>query len=491
MPGILLRIAALLLYLAFGLSACATHSELRQSMVDRVRTGSYTAAYGKLQDLEKKPRKKDEVMDLMDRAMILNLLGRYQESNQSLERIKDKFEELFGIDWADELAAIAWNDTARAFEGEEFEKVMVNMIAAFNYLHLGDLEGAGVEARQINHHLQVYVDRLKKNKVNTSYVQDPFAQYLAGLIQEASGDENDAYRSYEDALLGYEKIGPIMEVAAPLGLKAGVLRQARQLGFSEAIELYEPRFGELKRSDPSFWEGKARLVHIASLGEVAHKISKKWIIPDPQLDTIVVVYPEFSRGRFHTRNAKVEVDGRTRRGMRVHDLSTLAIKMMEEKNDQVKARAIAKTILMYAAKKITKNVAIFGKNTATQVTSMVANIALNVVDMVQEADTRTWMTLPDHLSLVEMSVEPGIHQVTVTYEGPGMQDRQVFDLKFVPGETRFLITRGREPGGMSDPPARPVRREGEDGKTEGKGGSLLASLNGLFQNVFSDERSAL
>lgn len=439
------------------LSGCATHSELRKGMVDEVRMGEYKVAYKTQQKLMAEDARKDLIMDLMDKAMLLHLQGKYQESNEVIEEIKLKFDDLFSRKWKSELAALAWNDSASDFQGEEFEGVMIHAISAFNYLHLNDLENAAVEARQINFRLQVYVDRLKKNKVNTSYTQDPFAQYLSGMIQEAMQEYNDAFRSYEDSLTGYEKIGRIMEVSAPDSLKAAVLRCARLLGHEQAIEKYEPLYGDMPESDPAFWEGKSKLVVIAGLGEVAHKVSKKWIVPDPEFDTIVVTYPAFERGRFKAGRAIVNVDEKQVQALPVHDLSTLAIKMLDDKNSQVKARAIARAILMYAAKKVTKTIAKNTKNNTVKALSFIANIALNVTDIVKEADTRSWMTLPDHYSLAEIPVEPGTKEVSVVIEGNMMRDVQKFTLPFYPDESRFLVVRAREPGSPEpDKPAEPV-----------------------------------
>jgi len=447
----------LIAILALTTSACATHSELRRTMVDDVRFGEYQNAYKAQQKLMSNDAKKDLVMNLMDKAMLLHLQGKYAESNEVIEQIKLKLDELFGVQWGSELAALAWNDSARTFEGEEFEGVMIHTISAFNYLHLGDLENAAVESRQINHRLQVYVDKLAKNKVRTSYTQDPFAQYLSGMIQEAMQEYNDAFRSYEDALEGYAKIGKIMEVSAPDALKAGVLRTARILGYQEAIEKYEPLYGNWPAADPAFWQGKAKLIVIASLGEVAHKVSKKWIVPDPEFDTIVVTYPAFERGSFRARHATVQADGIEVEAMPANNISTLAMKMLDDKNAQIKARAIARALIMYAAKKATKVIAKKSKNNTVKAVSFLANLALNVVDVVKEADTRSWMTLPDNFRLVEIPIEPGQQEVVVTIHGNGMKDVQKFVLPFYANESRFLIVRGREPGSANpDKPAEPV-----------------------------------
>lgn len=437
-------------------ASCATHAEIRREMVNEVRTGNYTRALERLDGLAQKSSSKDLVMDLMDRALLLHQLGRYVESNQVIEKIKDALDKLYGTKWADELAAIAWNDAQRAFEGEEFEKVMIHLIATFNYLHMNELESAGVEARQINHRLQVYVDHLARNKVNTRYVQDPFAQYLAGIIHESFGDDNSAFRSYEDALHGYDTVGAIVGLAPPEPLEAALVRTATRLGWTEKQELYTQRFGTPAAASPAHWKNKARLVVINGIGMVARKRQEKWIIPDPEFDTIVVTYPVFERSPFLGRYSEVTVAGRRSRPPVGQDLSSLAISMLDEKNDQVKGRAVAKALIRYAAKKVTKAVA---KNAGegAGAFALLANVALNIYDMVEPADTRSWMTLPDHYRITELAVAPGEQDVVVVHHGAGMRDEQRFLLPLKAGETRILVTRSREPGSSrADDPARPV-----------------------------------
>ncbi len=469
--------ALMMLVLLWILGGCASHAEIRKGMVDNTRFGRYEKALKKLDTLKKDASSKDRLMFQMDRGILLHHLGRYEESNQVLEAAKRTLDKLFTKDISDELAAIAWNDANKAFKGEEFERVMVHLICAFNYMHLGDLEAAGVEARQINHKLQVYADLLERNEVKTSYKQDPFAQFLAGLVQESLGEENDAFRSYEDALEGYEALKNITDIEPPPVLTASLLRVARQLGYTEAVEKYEPEFGRYLESDPAFWEGKARLVVIANLGEVAHKKTEKWIVPDPQLDTIVVTYPKFVRGHFMAHTASVTVDNKPFPLGKVHDLSTLAIKMLDDKNAQVKGRAIAKTLLRYAAKKATKVAAMKSKNDTVKALAIIGNIALNVYDIAEQADTRSWMTLPDHIRMTIIPVEPGNRRVSVHF-GTGVNrpiDEQTFEANFKAGQVHFLVTRAREAAPNADPAAVPKywTEPGEDGD------SPIAILQGI------------
>jgi hypothetical protein len=435
------------LLLAVALNGCATHSQLRKELVRDVRTGQYEHALKDIDKLHEDASKKDLVMDLMDKGMVLHMMGKFKESNAVLDKAKLKLDELFGVSVSEELASIAWNDTAASFQGEEFERVMVNAIMAMNYLGMGMLQDAGVEARQINHKLQLYTDRLAKNKVKTSYDQDPFSQFLTGLVYEAMQEKNDAFRSYEDALNGYEKIRRVMNIPVPETLQAAVLRSAVSLGHAEAIEKYQKPCGHIPESDPSFWTGKAKVVVIAAFGQVAHKESAKWTVVDPMGDVISVAYPVFRRGCSAVSTLEVTSDGR-RSAHLADDVSSLAINVLNDKNDQVKGRATAKAMVRYAAAKATKVVAATTDNTYLQLGMLAANIAVNAVSLADQADTRSWMTLPDQFWISVFPVEPGQKSVTLTYMGYGhVVDNRSFSINAEAGKTYFIVDKAREPAG--------------------------------------------
>ena len=441
---------------ALSLGGCATHSDLRRGLVDNVRRGDYPRAMGQLKELHKNAPAKDLVMDLMDRGTIEHSLGRYEESNKDLDAAKQKLDELFGVKISDELEAIAWNEASKNFKGEEFERVMIHLLSAFNYLHLGSLEDAAVEARQINQRLQVYVDKLKASKISTHYEQDPFAQFLCGMIQEAYGDDNDAYRSFEDALNGYVKMQPFLGIPAPEALKAGLYRLAAKLNFEEAKEKYAA-FAALPGADPVAWAQDGHVVVLAGLGEIAHKKSEKWTVPDPQGDVVSVTYPVFRRGSFLATHVTVSTGTANGEAVMATDLSTLAIKTLDDKNAQVKGKAIAKALARYAAKKVARAVADNTKNDYVQAGALIANLALNVVDLVETADTRSWMTLPDHYRVTVQNAKPGTAEIVARFltDVGALIDEQHLSLPIKAGQTRFVVLRAREGTGPKAAPALP------------------------------------
>jgi len=82
------------------------------------------------------------------------------------------------------------NDLTLPYEGEDFETVLINVVAALNYVLLNQWDDALVEARKVDHKLNVINDRYDKKNV---YKEDAFARYLSGILYEGKGELNDAF----------------------------------------------------------------------------------------------------------------------------------------------------------------------------------------------------------------------------------------------------------------------------------------------------------
>ena len=136
----------------------------------------------------------------MDRAMTLHLAGRYAGSNRHLESAERRIDDLYTQSVTSHAGAMLTNDNTLPYEGEDYEKVFINVIGALNYVYLGQWDDALVEARKVDHKLNVLNDRYDKKNV---YKEDAFARYLSGILYEGRGEWNDAFISYRKAYETY------------------------------------------------------------------------------------------------------------------------------------------------------------------------------------------------------------------------------------------------------------------------------------------------
>ena len=394
------------------LGACASATDLRRQFMAEYRDGHYEQAETTLVTTAGKDEK-DFLVDVLDRAMVLNHQGRYRESNEFLERADQKIEEMYTQKVSDALAALAWNDTAATYQGEDYERVMVDVAQAFNYLALGQRDEALVEARQVSRKMETRVAWLKEHEVDTKYRRDPFALYVAALLQESAGDHDAAYLAYEQAWGAYEELASAYHVGPPPELARDLARAATRAGRVEQAERWR---AQAAGDDPLAAPGASEVVVIVGLGLVAHKESNKWVAFDGQ-DTIAVTYPEYRATTTRVTHAEVWVSGATQpfAAWTRHDLSTLATGVMAERNEALKDRAIAAGIARYIAKKMARAIGQSSRNQGVQLAAALFTLGTTVKELAEVADTRSWRTLPDRYAVARVAVPPGVQDVDVLF----------------------------------------------------------------------------
>lgn len=135
----------------------------------------------------------DELLRLMHRGLLLHYAGRYEESNEVLQRAEAIIDDRYTRSVSLALLSIVTSDRALAWLPTDTERLMVNYYGALNYLALGDAEEAAVEARRMSRILELQEDE--------EFDPDELAmrellRYFAGSVFEASGNRNDAAVAY-------------------------------------------------------------------------------------------------------------------------------------------------------------------------------------------------------------------------------------------------------------------------------------------------------
>ena len=175
----------LLLFALASTSACASnalpYARIERALVD----GNPAEGVAILEKTQGVYGSRSEALYLMDKGMIQHLAGHYTDSIQSLSKAEALTEDLYTRRIRSEVEAFLTSDNALPYEGEEFEKVLLNVLMAVNYAQLGLWDDALVEARKVDHKLTVLSDR---NQQRMTYSKDALARYLSGVLYEATGD---------------------------------------------------------------------------------------------------------------------------------------------------------------------------------------------------------------------------------------------------------------------------------------------------------------
>ena len=139
-------------------------------------------------------------------------------------------------------SALLVNEARQPYEGAPHEHVMVNVVKGLNYAFLQQWSEALVEARRIDHRLNVLSDKVEEKN---TYHEDPFARYLVGLLYDIAGDINNAYVGYRKAEQVYEDEQAWIRVPLPDVLKSDLIRTANRLGLHEDVEHYQEKYPEV------------------------------------------------------------------------------------------------------------------------------------------------------------------------------------------------------------------------------------------------------
>jgi hypothetical protein len=428
---------------------------------------------------EKDYGEKSRVLYGMDRGMTLHLAGDYQQSNAVLEQAEEELDRLYTRKIRTESLAFMTNDTALFYEGDPYEQVLINVLKALNYAVLGEWQDALVEARRIDHRLNVLSDQTKEKN---AYRGDGFARYLSGILYESTGDVNNAFIAYRNAYETFEATRAWSHTAVPSQLQADLLRTAEALHFTQELADYQHLFPDTRWDTSQSLQQLAQVVVISYNGRAPRKedqfldlpislgalqlvlLNRGFSQPNRQsnqaMDTVLyglngrvvrVALPRLVPQKTAVlvdRVSLVSGDGTrvTRNTELVHNVTALADKALSERMAGITAKALARTATKFmVAEGFTRgSQQLAGKDAGPWVGLLVGLLAKGWAVASEEADKRSWQTLPDEIHLARVWVPPGRYQM----ENPlalelhdTLQPETTRTLSLGPGETAVLIRR--------------------------------------------------
>lgn len=309
------------------------------------------------------------------------------------------------------------NDSVIGYEPAAYEMTMLHSYKALSYVFDNQLESALVEVRRAN---KVQEDALKDNQavldeqaenaaegypdmaelignVKNGF-QNAFTFYLSGLLYEADKQFDDAYIDYKKAL----------EINSDNSyLQQTVLRLAKKQGFEQDFEEFSKRFGELKQHKPN----TGQVIVIAEQGLIPARQEFQLRLPiysshgDARFYSIAM--PVYRGAPYANNDKNITLDGDNFILKPIVRLEALAAKTLK---DQSTGRITRQIMRLVAKEKMRAELARSGGD--------VGNILANIYNMASEqADTRSWLTLPSQLSIAQNTMTTGEHVLSVPGRG--------------------------------------------------------------------------
>jgi uncharacterized protein len=373
------RFCYALVFFVFIVSAGCASSKLNQS-INAFYDNQPEKAEALLSD-QGNFSKKDRLLFLMEKGMVLHHLGQYEDSTRELRRASLLMEKQEAISIVRQTSSLVTTEWVTEYKGEYSERLWVHTYLMINYLLLSKNEDALVEAKQA---LRIFQEH------PTSLKEAYFTRALIALCFDNLNELNGAY-------IEYKKLSELLPDPTPVAVD--LYRLATTLGFSDEAEQYKQYIPAAKR-DLINNEPSAELVLFVGFGRSPAKVPVNIVLP-PSIRFSFVRY----ENRIDEQLQVVMLDAQKHLPVTsiTSDIGKVAKATLEERRQRVLAKETARAAAKEAlAQTVRKN------------SGELAEILVRgVLFVTEEPDTRSWRTLPARLTLLRMPLAPGSHDVDI------------------------------------------------------------------------------
>jgi hypothetical protein len=347
----------------------------------------YADAFAR-QTMDSGKAKQNKYLALLERGKIALNAGRYDQCIADLQEAERRFLLIEGtISLTEGFGSILTDDTAKEYEAEMHEKIMISPYLALAYLGKGDFTGAVVERNRTMNKLNQYVEASPAR----GYLENPFARLLAAIMYEMENKPDDAKIEYRKMKWGAEAARPAKKN---------------------------------KSTD---------LVILIDTGLAPHKYQVKWgPFPVPVNDTTInlgFAYASYEPTVSTVSKSDISLDGNPLGEARLlYDLESTVLTQYEKDKPAIitklVSRMAAKAATQVSAHAAADRIAKDNKLLGLLLNSLI-NVGSAVWVAVEQADLRGWSTLPGKINYLRVTgLVPGEHTIKIDY-GCGEQVKTV------------------------------------------------------------------
>ncbi|MEE9319272.1 MAG: hypothetical protein V3U76_02390 [Granulosicoccus sp.] len=387
------------------LQACASSGVL-QTARDQFRQGNTDAALQTLSSAD--VAKRNRLLLYLDRGLIAQAAGNYSDSINALSQAADLVEKLDFVSFSEQTTSLIANDWTTSYRGEYSERLWIHTFQMMNYLLINKPEGAAVEARRA---LKVFENH------GTSLKADNVTRMLMAMSFEAAGQ-------YDSAAVEYRKL--FKDAADVPGIAAAALRNAKALGRADDAARYAAAVSSDHTGNAS---NDSELIVLLANGFIEAKLPGNLFIAADMR----VSFPYYPSTWQTVPTIDATVDGQTT------STTTTPLPLLNISQTALNARGkkiAAKQALRIAAK---YNI---GESVGDEYGEVTGSLVRTLLFLLEQADTRSWETLPAQLSLVRIPMTAGTHTVVLNIrDSTGIHSTQIEDIRTFSGRRSFRLLR--------------------------------------------------
>ncbi|QQR81017.1 MAG: hypothetical protein IPJ69_02415 [Deltaproteobacteria bacterium] len=396
-----------LLFIPFLFSACihSGYAHRSQSARNAFEDGNYAQALKWYES--QKPPERDKLLFLLDRGTILHTAGRYAESLKIFNEAIDLSERTTAAHAPSKTASLLTNDQLIPYDGEKFEKLLMHVFQVMNYLGMNQPTEALVEVRRIHTKFDDYFKEGSK-----SYLKNAFATYLSGSVWEKNHKNNDAFIDYKATSNFTSEWNQLIQ---------DLLRTSRRAGLGAQYQTIKKKYPTIEESTENPNNGE--LIAFVGEGWIPQKYSTEenqglQVVPVPRYPDIRIPPPVLTL----LENGSTLADAKI-----LYRVDEAARDTLSDNMPGIITRAIARLAAkegtaVAVGKEVDKNLGIF---------LGFLFLATN------EADLRSWLTLPRSFQVLRISLPAGTHQLKLR----GFRTNREFSVDIKKGEPSFVSLR--------------------------------------------------
>lgn len=414
--------------MAFTTGCQSTFYASTYSFNEQYELRNYDLALSKLDNTKLlKKKKRNQVLYYLNHATLSQLMGDYETSIKYFNLADQYISTHNGPSATDVLFTAVANSMKTDYRPETFEQIMLHYYQAINYISIDNYEDAMVECRKMNETLQKLDDYKKDN--GKHYTHDAFGHYIMGILYETTGDNNNAYIAYKNALDVYE--GDYMTLygtETPNALKIATARTAYKTGFTQEAKKIENKYhvsGEVHKDkghlvvfieDGNSPIKKENLITFLKSGSSASlsftsedgSITVPIFFPispsDNQslkdINTLTIALPKYEERPSRITPLVYQIDGKTQMAVTVENINRIASQSLKDRYWKELGVALVRAGVKQAVSK-----------TVSKKNEYVGLAIAITQSITEKADTRNWQTLPAQVKIIDMELDEGNHSL--------------------------------------------------------------------------------
>ncbi len=396
-----------------GCVTTPTHDKAMSSSLAATSQGRVEDAIADLdkQMLANKNKKANDFLLNLEKAELLRLSNRYQESQSAFDiadvQVKawEETAKSGAAKLGSQIGATLLGDSSRQYEGQDYEKVMLSTRMAMNRLSLGDLDNARVDIKRTHEREAIIADVRAKSVAKAEAEAKAKgatteSKELTGYPVETLNDPEvlKLKNGYQNALSHYLS-GFVYEVLDEPSLAAPGYRKAIELRPGYPV-LEDGLAGLDKRTSFRRQKGVTDVLFIIEADNAPARVSKSLTIPVPTPKGLIMApfsFPAIAPDANATVINTIQLGTQSVNTALITDFNVMARRALKDDLPGIQMRAVTRAV----AKGAIQN----ELNNKSPLLGLLGNVAAAATE--SPADDRIWRSLPSRVFVARTFIEPG------------------------------------------------------------------------------------